>query len=178
MIAGPNGSGKSTITQQVAFEGCERLLDPDVIARRLNPGNPRAAAVAAARYILMRKTEYLDQEVSFAIETTLSGRGSNALIRQARSRGYAIHLMFIGLDTPERCITRIRNRTASGGHFVPDADVRRRYARSIANAYRIFRFADIAKFYDNSSDHAQLVLAAKAGTILWQAQPGPGWLCL
>jgi len=114
VIAGPNGSGKSRISQQVNFEGRERLLDPDSIAGRLNPENPGAAAIAAARNLLMRKTEYLNQSVSFAIETTLSGRGSNALIRDATFRGYTLHLMFIGLDTPERCITRIPKPSCIG----------------------------------------------------------------
>jgi predicted ABC-type ATPase len=74
LIAGPNGSGKSTLAQFVDFEGRNRLLDPDAVARRLNPINPRAPAIAAARYILWQTAEYLGQEVSFAVETTLSGR--------------------------------------------------------------------------------------------------------
>jgi predicted ABC-type ATPase len=178
LIAGPNGSGKSTVTQWVDFEGRERLLDVDTIARCLNPANPHAASIAAARYVLNRTMEYLDQRVSFAVETTLSGRGSVVLIRRARSRGYAIHLVFIGLDTPERCITRIRNRVALGGHFVPETDVRRRYTRSIVNARQIFRSVDVAKFYDNSGDAARLVLVGNTGTILWQARPLPGWLSI
>ena len=51
VIAGPNGSGKSTLTQSFEFEGSDRLLDPDAIARGMNPLNPSAAAVAQ----LMRK---------------------------------------------------------------------------------------------------------------------------
>ena len=47
IIAGPNGSGKSTLTRSVDFEGRGRLLDPDAIARGLNPLNPSAAAIAA-----------------------------------------------------------------------------------------------------------------------------------
>jgi len=116
--------------------------------------------------------------VSFAFETTLSGRSKADLIRKAKSRGYEIHLVFIGLDSPERCITRIRNRAARGGHFIPDADVRRRYSRSIANAARALRLADIAKFYDNSGDGARLVLVAQAGVVVWQAEPLPAWVKL
>ena len=49
VIAGPNGSGKSTLTRSFEFEGRDRLLDPDTIARGLNPLNPSAAAIAAGR---------------------------------------------------------------------------------------------------------------------------------
>ena len=178
VIAGPNGSGKSTLTGSVKFEGRGRLLDPDAIARRLNPLNPSAAAIAAGREVLNRTADYIDRGVSFAVETTLSGRGRLDLIRNAKSRGYEIHLIFIGLNSPERCVTRIRNRAARGGHFIPDADVRRRYARSVANAAQALRSADIAKFYDNSGDGARLVLVANAGIVVWQAEPVPEWLRL
>ena len=178
VIAGPNGCGKSTLTRSLEFDGRDRLLDPDSIARDLSPENPSAAGITAGRTVLRRTTEYLNRRVSFAIETTLSGRGRVDLIRKARTRGYEIHLVFIGLDSPERCISRIRNRAAMGGHFIPDADVRRRYARSVANAAQAFRLADCAKFYDNSGASARLLLVANAGTIVWQAEKIPGWVRL
>ena len=45
IIAGPNGSGKSTLTRSFDFEGRDRLLDPDAIARGMSPANPSAAAI-------------------------------------------------------------------------------------------------------------------------------------
>jgi predicted ABC-type ATPase len=178
VFAGPNGSGKSTFTGSVDFEGRPRLLDPDAIARGLNPLNPSAAAIAAGRDVLKRTVDYLNRGVSFAVETTLSTRSTADLIRKAKSRGYEIHLVFIGMDSPDRCITRIRNRAARGGHFIPDVDVRRRYARSVANAAQALRSADIAKFYDNSGDGARLILIANAGTIVWQTELLPEWVKL
>jgi predicted ABC-type ATPase len=178
VIAGPNGSGKSTLTRSVHFEGSSRLLDPDAIARRLNPSDPSAAAITAGREALRRTAAYLNRAVSFVVETTLSSRNRVDLIREAKSRGYRVHFVFIGLDSPERCIARIRNRAARGGHSVPDADVRRRYARSVAHAAQALQLAEIAKFYDNSGDRARLVLVAHSGVVVWQAKPLPGWLAL
>ena len=80
------------------------------------------------------------------------------------------------MDRPERCIARIRNRVARGAHFIPDDDVRRRYARSVANAAEALRLADVARFYDNSGDYARLVLVANAGIVVWQADPLPQWV--
>jgi predicted ABC-type ATPase len=178
IIAGPNGSGKSTLTRSADFEGRERLLDPDAIARGLNPLNPSAAAIAAGREVLKRTAEYLNRGVSFAVETTLSSRNRVDLIRQAKSRGYEIHLLFIALDSSERCITRVRNRAARGGHFVPDADVRRRYARSVANAALALRLADTARFYDNSGDGHRLILVdslTHSGTASPRHTPTPAF---
>ena len=86
--------------------------------------------------------------------------------------------MFIGLDSPERCITRIQNRAVLGGHFVGDADVRRRYASSLANAAEAVRLADTAKVYDNSGDQARLVLVARSGVVVWEAKPVPEWVAV
>jgi predicted ABC-type ATPase len=178
IIAGPNGSGKSTLATSLNLVGRERLLDPDAVARRLNPLNPSAAAIAAGREVLERTAEYLSQGLSFAVETTLSSRSRVGLIRDAKSRGYATHLVFIGLGSPDRCIARIRNRVARGGHFVPDADVMRRYVRSISNAGEALRLADTARFYDNSQAKARLVLVANAGAEVWRAKAFPAWLKL
>ena len=178
VIAGPNGSGKTTLTRSVDFEGRERLLDPDTIARGLNPLNPSAAAIAAGREVLKRTADYLNRRASFAVETTLSSRGRVDLIRKAKSQGYEIHMLFIGMDSPDRCITRIRNRAARGGHFIPDADVRSRYARSVANAAQALRSVDIAYLYDNSGDGPRLILVANGGIVTWQAEPVPEWVRL
>jgi predicted ABC-type ATPase len=86
--------------------------------------------------------------------------------------------MFIALDSPEQNISRVHNRVAKGGHSVPDADVRRRYARSIANAAQALRLVDSSEFYENSGEAARLVLLAKAGVIEWQADPLPSWVRL
>ena len=178
IIAGPNGCGKSTLTRSVDFVGRERLLDPDAIARDLNPLSPSAAAIAAGRAVLKRTADYLNQGLSFAVETTLSSRSRADLIRQAKSLGYEVNLFFVALDSPERCLTRIRERVARGGHSVPEADVRRRYARSVAIAIEALRSVDRAMFYDNSEDRARLILVAKAGIVVWQAEPLPKWVKL
>jgi predicted ABC-type ATPase len=178
IIAGPNGSGKSTVTQSVDFDGRERLVDPDAIARVLSPMSPDGAAIAAGREALRRIAGYLASGVSFAVETTLSGKGNLDMIAAAKARGYEIHLFFVGVDTPERCISRVRYRAARGGHFIPDADVRRRYERAMANCSRAFRLAGVATFFDNSADKARLILIAKDGTVVWRAAPLPAWVRL
>jgi predicted ABC-type ATPase len=178
IIAGPNGSGKSTLTESVYFDGLKRLVDPDAIARVLDPMNPASAAIAAGREALKRIAGYFAEGVSFAVETTLSGKGNLDLIVTAKSRGYEVHLVFVGVDTPERCISRVRNRAARGGHFIPETDVRRRYERAMANSSPAFRLAGVATFYDNSGNGHRLILIAKDGTVVWRTVPLPGWVRL
>ena len=87
-------------------------------------------------------------------------------------------MIFVGLDSPERCVTGVRNRAARGGHFIPDADVRRRYARSVANAALALRLADTARFYDNCGDGHRLILVANAGVVVWRSEAVPEWVGL
>jgi predicted ABC-type ATPase len=84
--------------------------------------------------------------------------------------------LFIALGSPEKNINRIRERVARGGHFIPDPDVRCRYARGFENLSEAVRMADIAKIYDNSGDKAILVLRAEGGQVVWRAGLLPEWL--
>ena len=45
LVAGPNGAGKSTFTQQKNIEA--PVVDPDAIARGMNPSDPQQASVVA-----------------------------------------------------------------------------------------------------------------------------------
>src|ERR1019366_4895961 len=92
-----------------------------------------------------------------------------------RARGYEIHLTFVALESPERCIARIRTRTLRGGHAVPDADVRRRYDRSLENLPTALRAVDIAKVYDNSGDKHRLVLTVQSGLVINRLAKLPPW---
>ena len=84
--------------------------------------------------------------------------------------------MYVGLDSAETCIARVRARVALGGHSVPDADVRRRYGRSLANYAKALRLVNFGKVYDNSGDDGhRLVLVARVGAIVWRAEPLPRW---
>jgi predicted ABC-type ATPase len=154
------------------------LLDADAIARRLNPFNPAAASIDAGRAVLKCIDEYLDRKLSFAIEMTLASRKHRELIQTAKARGFHVHLVFVGVDSADRNVARVRMRVAVGGHFIPDADVRRRFARSIANCVEAIRIVDSAKVYDNSGDGHRLVLVARDGAIVWRADPLPVWLTL
>jgi predicted ABC-type ATPase len=87
VVAGPNGSGKSTFSRSADFEGRGLLIDPDALARELNPTDPLAEAFAAGRLALERTQEYFRQSLSFAVETTLAGRRGIDLMRDAKGLG-------------------------------------------------------------------------------------------
>lgn len=99
------------------------LLDPDAIARRINPENMQKAALEAARETIQRQRAYLRSRDSFALETTLSGKRETRLIQDAKEKGYAITLFYIALNDPRLNIQRVAERVAQGGHDVPTEDI-------------------------------------------------------
>ena len=82
---------------------------------------------------------YAARVESFAFETTLSGRGHARSILRWRARGYRVKLFFLRLPTPEMALARVRRRVAEGGHDVPEALVRRRFAAGWRNFERVYR---------------------------------------
>jgi predicted ABC-type ATPase len=65
--------------------------------------------------------------VSFAFETTLSGRVYLRHIDQWRSAGYHIFLYFLALHDVETAISRVAARVVQGGHSIPEEVIRRRF---------------------------------------------------
>jgi predicted ABC-type ATPase len=57
VVAGANGSGKSTLTKLSANN--TPLIDPDAIAREIDPADPSSAAIAAGRQALILAQQYV-----------------------------------------------------------------------------------------------------------------------
>jgi predicted ABC-type ATPase len=176
VIAGPNGSGKSTLTSYIFFEGDANLIDPDAIARSMDPQEPSSRAIPAAREAILRCRTLLSNQESFTLETTLAGHGAIAIMRDAKAAGYTTLLVYVALDDLELHIERVRLRAAQGGHDIPDADVRRRHSRSMSRAPEALRLADEAIVLDNSGPQPRRVLLLNGGRIIWRAAVLPEWV--
>ncbi len=175
IFAGPNGSGKSSIIRRVQFAGRDHLLEADAIASRIYASDPRRASISAGREVLRRTQEYLCSDQDFAIETTLSGSWTTSVIRQALARHFFVRLVYVCLDNPEQSIQRVQERVAQGGHNVPNADVRRRYARSLSNLRQVMHVANETLIYDNSGPEPRLIVEIRSGHVVTRARELPPW---
>ena len=175
LVAGPNGSGKSTLTAALFPRGSVTVIDPDAMARELNPEHPDHAAAGAARQAIRWRRALIARRESFVVETTLSGHGVFPLLQNAIEAGYQIHLIYVALRDPELQIERVRLRALQGGHSVPDSDIRRRYERSLYNAPKVMRMAHFSHVYDNSATQWRPVLRVQQGRVLWHAASLPSW---
>jgi len=165
IIAGANGSGKSTIAKVLLPTEGIVYVNPDDIARELNPGDLLAVRIAAGREALKRIDTLMDRGESFAIESTLSGNAYVATLERARSLGYETTIVYTFVDSAEACIARIAARVKSGGHPVPDEDVRRRYLRSKRNFMNAYApLADHWMIFYNGENAPVLVAQQNRGS--------------
>lgn len=160
IIAGPNGAGKTTFAREfLPHEAeCPVFVNADLIAAGLSPFAPEQAALQAGRIMLGEIKAHARAGMSFAFETTLSGLMYARLIPRWQQQGYRVKLFFLSLATPELALARVAARVAQGGHDVPEAVIRRRFAagwRNFEGKYKLL--VDAWAHYDNSGDHPMLV---------------------
>ena len=167
IIAGPNGSGKTTFARKFLPKYCTHFINADLIAQGLSPFSPVVAAMKAGRLVLKEIEAMSGKGVSFAFETTLSGKTYLALLDKLKNRGYRVHLFFLWIPSSNLALERIKERVKSGGHNVPAVDVRRRFRRSIDNFFKVYEpLADAWMLFDNSGEKHHLVAQKTDGKLI------------
>ena len=153
IIAGPNGAGKTTFATEyvIAENEFPRFVNADLIASSLNPFEPSVAAFKAGRLMIETMEELTERGNSFALETTLSGRGYRQWIPSWQKAGYRVAIVFLYLRSSALAIDRVAGRVRGGGHHVPDTVVRRRHVKGWENFIGVYRdLADGWTVYDTS----------------------------
>jgi len=113
IIAGCNGAGKTTASFTILPEilKCKEFVNADEIARGLSPFQPEKVAIDAARIMIERINELIQENQNFAFETTLSSRSHRNKIIEAKKNGYKITMLFFWLRSVELAKKRIKADT-------------------------------------------------------------------
>jgi len=190
VLAGVNGAGKSSIGGAAIRHFDGEYYNPDEAARALmaaRPGMKQSEANAAAWHQGRRLLERAVAEgLDFAFETTLGGSTLSRLLELAAEKGAEVHVMYIGLASPELHSARVRARVRAGGHDIPEADIRRRYEHSRLNLVHLLPKLASLRVYDNSAEadpakgrtpEPRLVLYMEKGKIRnpEDLARAPGW---
>ncbi len=165
ILAGPNGAGKTTFAKTFLPNEahCKAFINADLIAAGIAPFAPESAAIAAGRIMLDMVKRYVESGTSFAFETTLSGLGYARMIPKWRELGYFVELVFLALPNSDWAIDRVTERVKQGGHFIPDAVVKRRFESGLRNFHDVYKpLVDAWTHIDNSIKPSQ--------TISWSEQ--------
>jgi predicted ABC-type ATPase len=160
VLGGINGAGKTTASQRILREALRIPLftNADAIARGLNSFDPESEAIKAGRIMLEHLRELAAARRSFAFETTLAARTYARGLGELKRDGYAVHLFYFWLESPDLAIGRVAERVRAGGHHVPDETIRRRYSRSVRNFWELYRpVVTTWQVYDNSNGGSRLI---------------------
>ncbi|HIS69115.1 MAG TPA: hypothetical protein IAA58_07150 [Candidatus Gallacutalibacter stercoravium] len=174
IIGGVNGTGKSSLTGVLKAETTDlgQIIDVDKITASLGGNRLQGGKEAIARI-----EDCLQKGICFTQETTLSGQRTEKTARRARAQGYYIRLYYVGLDTSQESLKRIRNRVEKGGHDIPAPDVLKRFDSRFRDVQKILPYCDEATFFDNDNGF-RAVGEYRNGEIIQIADQPPVWFSL
>jgi predicted ABC-type ATPase len=142
-----------------------QFVNADTIALGLSAFAPERVAFEAGRVMLARLGELAGQRADFAFETTLATRSYAPWLRKLKAGGYHVHLLFLWLPSADMAVARVAERVRGGGHHVPEATIRRRYAAGLANLRTLYLpLANSWQLLDNTQfESRRLIAAGQAG---------------
>jgi predicted ABC-type ATPase len=156
VLAGVNGAGKSSVGGAMVDQVGVEFYNPDSAAREFRlklPGISQEEANGLAwqqgRRLLERA---IDERKDFAFETTLGGNTMASLLEKASAAGIEVRIWYVGLESADLHIARVRSRVGMGGHDIPEAKVRERYARSRIKLIELMPHLAELKVFDNTEE--------------------------
>jgi predicted ABC-type ATPase len=190
VLAGTNGAGKSSVAGAALRARGGEYFNPDEAARRILEVEPGLGMEEANSRAWLHGKRLLEQAIAkrgeFAFETTLGGNTIPELLQRAHKNGLDVRMWYVGLESPELHIDRVRARVARGGHDIPEAKIRERYDRSRTNLIRLLPILTELWVFDNSEEGGpaqngiadpRLILHVVDGLIVEASDTGqvPGW---
>jgi predicted ABC-type ATPase len=174
-VAGPNGAGKSTFFEAHLAPAGLRFLNVDDLARELG-----LDAATAAELANRLRVELLEQGESFVFETVFSDPVGDKVefLASATARGYAVVLVFVGIDDAATSEQRVAMRVAQGGHDVPAEKLSARFPRTLRNLGRAIRKLPHVLVFDNGDlgNPFRKVAEFERGKAVMLNDPLPRWL--
>ena len=159
LFAGVNGAGKTTIYRTMGFDENENRVNADeILAASGGDWSNQEDQIKAGREALSRLNFFIKQGVSFNQESTLTGQTILRTIEKVKENGFFVNLYYIGLNSPELAIERVKRRVASGGHGIPEDVIRKRYEASLDMLTRVAPLCDFVVVYDNSKAYNKVAI--------------------
>ena len=172
IIGGVNGVGKSSLSGVLSAENLDLgiIIDTDKMTAEL--GGDR---ISGGKKAIEKIDSCLEKGVNFTQETTLSGARTLKTIQRARDLDYTIRLYYIGINTADESIERIKNRVRKGGHNIADDYVERRFEKRFEDLIKILPYCNEVRFYDNENGFVD-VAEYRNGSLIIKGDYTPEWI--
>ncbi|MBO9636294.1 MAG: zeta toxin family protein [Chitinophagaceae bacterium] len=154
IIAGLNGAGKSLFSAKLVKVDCE-VFDGDKYVSALKEKYPEIGSDLLQDRVdehefRQSKEHAIREKRSFAFETNFSSSDPAKSLREFRTAGYNVHLLFIGMSSVAECIQRVWLRVTKGGHRVFEDSIIYNFEHGYLNLYKFFNEFDTITLFDNS----------------------------
>jgi predicted ABC-type ATPase len=179
VIVGPNGAGKSTAAPYLLKQalGILEFVNADQIAVGLSAYSPETVSFETGCIMLKRLHELEASKASFAFESTLSSRTVALFLSRCKAQGYRVQIFYVALPTAALAVNRVALRVKLGGHNIPQADIERRFQRSLHNLFELYLpLANKWSVLDNASGTLKPI--AHGTARLTQVEESEKWLNL
>jgi predicted ABC-type ATPase len=154
VLAGTNGAGKSSLLGQTLIDKGAYYFNPDEATKRIIAANPTVSQIQANSIAWHEGVRLLQRAIAerlnYAFETTLGGNTITSLLETAAMSGIEVRVSYIGLNSPELHIERVRKRVQRGGHDVSEEKIRERYVQGPLNLIRLLPHLTELRLYDNT----------------------------
>ncbi|MEM7673193.1 MAG: zeta toxin family protein [Verrucomicrobiota bacterium] len=154
VLAGIDGAGKSSIGgANLRSRGLE-YYDPDTVSRTLRNMHPNMTHTLADSHAWHLGKDLLENAIetksTFAFKSTLSGKTISLRLIEAAQSGLKVRVWYMGLESVEMHIDRVKRRVRQGGHNIPKQTLLRRWDQSRRNLIKLIPFIDSLRILDNS----------------------------
>ncbi len=166
LLTGPNGAGKTTFRQ--------KFLEPNPIFSNLTSLNwdeetvkvsvqfpdlpEQTISIKAGKNIVEQQRKCFENQTGFIYETVAADRRHLRIIATAKTSGFKVVTVFIGLSSPDLSKQRVKHRVENGGHDVPIKDIETRYPKVMQNFPGLLNESDTCFVIDNSGKNYKLIL--------------------
>jgi len=129
------------------------IINPDLLTARIQTAESLSlyeANIQAVTRIEAWLEASINAHQTVGVETVLSTDKYRRLVLAAKQRKLEFWLVYVMLESSDLNVERVRLRARKGGHDVPEAKIRERWARSLQQLPWFLQQADRAVIYDNS----------------------------
>lgn len=179
IITGSNGAGKSSVgptylpdyikNNYTVFDGDKLFVQKQRELWKQGIRAHKEAKKLAFSFVEETFDNLVENTIStndnFAYEGHFTNDATWDIPRRFKEHGYSIHLIFLGLKSPDLSELRVIDRSKEGGHYVDPFTIRDNFYGNLEKLDKYYATIDHLKIIDTSSTIHLLVVQIDAGTI-------------